>query len=392
MFKIKRFFLVLLLLLACLSMSQPHVAVGIIRNKLLLFKKDGIELPKSTGAYPVGTIIYNWTDVTRDDIVSESPDDKRQLVVQIWYPAEVEAGFQTAPYMPEMAVLRSAFKQGAEQLESTHTNSLQQAKLSRARSKYPVIVFSHGMGTPRSFYTSMMEELASQGYIVASIDHPYMGLVAVNGRIVRPYARWTAPPPGGLANKSDEERDQYWRISNEQLSADQRFTLDQLERLNKRDPDNRFTRRLDLKHVGMIGHSQGFVSQTCGTDERFKACLNLDGVPALAERRNGLRQPFMTMRDGDDSPRATTIYENLRNVGYDVLIQGAGHNSYLDLPLVAAYKYKFDAVRAHRIINAYMLAFFDTYLKGKKSPLLSNSSPEFSELVFTIHKPTRKKS
>lgn len=100
----------------------------------------------------------------------------------------------------------------------------------------------------------------------------------------------------------------------------------------------------------------------------------------------------MTMRDGDDSPRATTIYENLRNVGYDVLIQGAGHNSYLDLPLVAAYKYKFDAARAHRLINAYMLAFFDTYLKGKKSPFLSGTSPEFPEVTFAIYKPKGKRS
>jgi predicted dienelactone hydrolase len=391
MIKTSWLFLVLLLLFACLSMSQSHIAIGLTCSNPLLINNEGIELPKPAGAYAVGTVIYNWTDVNRDDLVSEAPDDKRQLIVQIWYPAEAEGGMQKAPYMPELAVLRSAFKQGAEQLERIRTNSLLQAKLSRARSKYPAVVFSHGMGTPRSFYTSMMEELASQGYVVAGIDHPYMGLVAINGHVVRPYARWTEPPPGGLANKSDEERDQYWRVPNEQLSADQRFVLDQLERLNMHDPDNRFTHQLDLKRVGMMGHSQGFVSQTCGTDERFKACLKLDGVPAMTERRNGLRQPYLTMRDGDDSPRATTIYERLRNVGYDILINGAGHNSYLDRPLAAAYKYKLDAVRAHRIVNAYMLAFFDTYLKGKKSQLLERSSPDFPDVEFAIYKATHKK-
>jgi hypothetical protein len=388
----KLLFIVSILLLACLSTPRMFIVSGTTVNKSHPSNSSGIELPKPSGAYPVGTVIYNWTDVARDDVVSEASDDKRQLLVQIWYPAEAGQGLQTAPYMPEMAVLRSAFTQGAEQLESIRTNSLLQAKLSRARSKYPVIVFSHGMGMPRSFYTSMMEELASQGYVVAGIDHPYMGLVALNGRVVKPFPGWTQPPPGGLANKSDEERDQFWRTSYEQLSADQRFVLDQLERLNKSDSDKRLTHKLDLKHVGLMGHSQGFISPTCGRDDRFKACLNLEGVPEWAERKSGLRQPYMTMRDGDDSPRMTTIYANLRNVGYDLLIHGAGHNSYLDPPLVAAYKYKLDAARGRGIINAYMLAFFDTYLKGKKSPLLSGPSPDFPEVTFTVYQPSRKNS
>lgn len=345
-----------------------------------------IKLPKPSGIYPVGTVIYHWTDLSRDDIVSEIPDDKRQLLVQIWYPAELVKDKSTAPYMPEMSVLRSTFKQGADRLEQIGTNSSLNAFFSRAKVKFPLIIFSPGTGTPRSWYTMLMEELASQGYVVAAIDHPYMGLVAIGSKIVKPFAAWTEPPPGGLANKTDEERDKYWSRSNEQLSADQRFVLSQIEQLNRKDPDKRFNKRLDLKRVGMIGHSQGFISRTCGQDLRFKACINLDGVPELAERRNGIAQPFMTMRDGDDSPRATTIYDNLRNVAYDVVIRGAGHNSYLDLPLLAGYKYKIDAARSHQIINAFMLGFFDKYLQNKVSHQLENISTEFPEVKFTAYK------
>ena len=351
-----------------------------------------VELPKPTGPYTVGTVIYNWMDESRDDIVSKAPDDKRQLAVQIWYPAEVEKNSKPAPYMPDLAVLRTHFEQtGADQLARIRTNSAWQANLSDAQPKYPVIVFSHGRGTPRSYYTMLMEELASHGYVVAAIDHPYIGLVALNGKIAPLHARWTDPPPGGLRDKTDEERDRYWSEAENLLSVDQRFVLDQIERLNRNDPDKRFTGRFDLERVGMAGHSKGFVSQTCGRDKRFKACLNLDGVPAMAERENGFRQPFMTMRDGDDSPRTTLIYENLRNVGYDVLIRGAGHNSYLDLPLLDGFRYKIDAVISRRIINAYMLAFFDTYLKGKKFPLLEHSSQDFPEVEFTIYNPKHKK-
>ena len=387
MFKITSFCLTLILALPFVDTLGGNSSPKILASSLT-FDDSAIALPKPTGPHAVGTIVYNWTDTSRDDIVSENAQDKRQLIVQIWYPADPskDTARAPAPYMPEMRVLRTAFKQGADQLERIRTNSLLQASLPKTRARYPVIVFSHGMGTPRSWYTMLMEELASQGYVVAGIDHPYMGLVAINEKVIKPYAGWTEPPPGGLANKSDEERDKYWSTSNDQLSADQRFVLNQIAQLNRLDPDKRFTHRLDLTKVGLIGHSQGFISQTCGTDRRFKACLNLDGVPALAERKNGLTQPYMTMRDGDDSPRATTIYEHLKNIGYDVLIHGAGHNSYVDLPILAGYKYQIDGVRSHRIINEYMLAFFDTYLKDRKSPLLANASADFPEVGFTIYK------
>ena len=340
-------------------------------------------LPPPTGTYSVGTVVYQWTDEKRVDIVSGNPADKRQMIVQIWYPASVKPGATRAPYMPEIDVLGAAFTLGVDQLKSIVTNSYLGAPILVGKKRFPVVVFSQGMGTPRSWYTMLMEQLASNGYVVAAIDHPYMGLVAINGKIVRPYKGWTEPPPGGLANATDEERDKYWRTSFEQLSADQRFAIDQLESLDKHDPAGRFTARLDLKHIGMMGHSQGFVSETCGVDDRIKACLNLEGVPNLTERRNGLPQPFMTMRDGDDSPRMTTIYENLRDVGYDILIHGAGHNSYLDDPIASSYKYSLKPDRARQIIDAYMLAFFDTYLKRKRSALLEGASSAFPEVTFT---------
>jgi hypothetical protein len=344
-----------------------------------------ISLSPPTGGYPVGTVVYKWTDEKRADIVSGIPGNKRRLVVQVWFPADAAPNARHAPYMPEIDVLAPAFKQGLDQLRSTVTNSYWEVPMIKGRNKFPVIVFSHGMGVPRSWYTMLMEELASNGYVAVAIDHPYMGLVAINGKIVRPFKGWTEPPPGGLANATDEERDRYWRTSFEQLSADQRFVLDQMTQLNGSDPDGRFTNRLDLKHVGFMGHSQGFVSETCGVDLRIKACLNLEGVPNLTERRNGLPQPFMTMRDGDDSPRMTTIYEQLKQPGYDILIHGAGHNSYLDTPIAAGYKYQLDPPRAHEVINAYMLAFFDTYLRSKPSDLLKHPSKTFPEVTFTTY-------
>jgi hypothetical protein len=40
-----------------------------------------------------------------------------------------------------------------------------------------------------------------------------------------------------------------------------------------------------------------------------------------------------------------------------------------------------------KIINSYMLAFFDEYLKGERSPLLDGSSPNYPEVTIEIRNP-----
>lgn len=46
-----------------------------------------------------------------------------------------------------------------------------------------------------------------------------------------------------------------------------------------------------------------------------------------------------------------------------------------------------DASRAHRIINAYTLAFFDQHLAGQATPLLDSPSPDYPEVTFAVHTP-----
>ena len=61
-------------------------------------------------------------------------------------------------------------------------------------------------------------------------------------------------------------------------TADISFVLDKLIELN-RNAGSQFSRRLDLDHVGVVGHSRGGWSAivACRRDERLKACVNEDG-------------------------------------------------------------------------------------------------------------------
>jgi hypothetical protein len=43
--------------------------------------------PQPTGQYPIGTLTYHWIDTTRSEVFTADPQVRRQLLVQIWYPA-----------------------------------------------------------------------------------------------------------------------------------------------------------------------------------------------------------------------------------------------------------------------------------------------------------------
>ena len=42
-----------------------------------------------SGKFNVGTQIFHWTDESRDEWFSDDPTDKRELMVQVWYPSKL---------------------------------------------------------------------------------------------------------------------------------------------------------------------------------------------------------------------------------------------------------------------------------------------------------------
>jgi hypothetical protein len=92
--------------------------------------------------------------------------------------------------------------------------------------------------------------------------------------------------------------------------------------------------------------------------------------------------------DGD--PTLPLVFQALTDAGYAVQIAGTQHMTFSDLALLTD---KFvgpfdpgtigtiDPVRALAIMNAYTLAFFERYLKGKAEPLLDGPSP-YPEVTF----------
>jgi hypothetical protein len=341
-------------------------------------------LPTPTGPYQVGTMTYHWVDESRPEIFTKDPDDRRELLVRVWYPAEVDANATPEPYGPDPDVILSfptasiavsadvEFTLSAEELVLTPTHSYRDAPVSDGAASYPVLVFSHGWVARPEFYAAQIEELASQGYIVVGIVHTHVAMLTVF-------------PDGRIVPFSNPD----WDLTLEVGAQDQSFVLDQLALLNDAPPTERFSGRLALDHVGNFGQSWGaaVVLLACLQDSRFVAAIPEDGPFPDAVAREGLDLPVMFMKR--DGATASVALPSLRGPAYNLIFDGFGHMDFTDFTLYPGISssdpYLLGDVggsRAVHVVNTYLRAFFDQYLKGEESPLLNGPSSDYPEVEF----------
>jgi predicted dienelactone hydrolase len=106
-------------------------------------------------------------------------------MVSVWYPAAGDGGrYRRAPQMlPGAAAHFGSADGAAAQLyhvppgraawAATLTSGHQGAPVARHRAPFPVVLYSAGAGEPRTWGTTLVQDLASRGYVVVTIDHTY---------------------------------------------------------------------------------------------------------------------------------------------------------------------------------------------------------------------------
>lgn len=355
-------------------------------------------LPVPTGPYAIGTQTYHWVDADRPDVFTADPDDRRELVVQVWYPAVDEPAAPRARYVADgraLAPLARLMKLPGptfDYFDQVRTNAVPGAPAAREDARYPVLLFSHGRGGYRQHNTAQVEELVSHGYVVAAIDHPH-----ASAGVLFPDGRQVDMDPRMLDRTFIDTIIPF-------LAQDASFTLDRLADVDR--SDEVLAGRLDLDHVGMFGVSLGgaVTGETCKDDPRIGACLPIDVFLPADVVSQGLRQPVMwisrdaaTMRregwsesDVEETHRTMrAVYDRLSGPGYIVLIPGMYHVDFSDFPLFSpllagalGLSGPLDPQRAREIPDAYAQAFFDKHLKGRAAPLLDGPSAQFPEVLF----------
>ncbi|MDP9863685.1 MULTISPECIES: alpha/beta hydrolase family protein [Streptosporangium] len=337
-------------------------------------------LPAPTGAHPVGTTALYLKDASRPDPWNLDVD-ARELKVTLWYPTEQRDG-QRAPYMtPKESelILRRLGIGGVpnDTLSKTRTNAIEDAE--PAGRNLPLVVISPGFTNPMSTLTSLAEDLASRGYVVAGIDHTYESHATTfpGGRVAECLACDSDTDPGfGTGVVAGR-------------AADVSFVLDQLP--SKWDGSD----LIDRSKIAMAGQSIGGASAmaTMVKDSRVRAGIDMDGTTYARIPKSGFSRPFMFLGSPQHVPggRDTSWDRDWKLLtGWKrwLVLTGGEHQSFTDLPLMAgalgikpAYGV-LPAVRAAELTRTYVAAFLDQHLKSQPQPLLNKSSSRYPEVKF----------
>ena len=340
-----------------------------------------LSLPAPTGPYVVGQTVFRWVDTSRPEIMTGDPDDFREVIATIWYPAEPGTGTKS-PYFPGLSKVSKALVESGEVkswevfgLQFIRSQNLLDAKLAKNQAPYPVVILSPGNGTNIEFYTGLASEIASHGYIVVGLNHPYdVAAVELSSGEVAPYNKnqWSLEPSAHQAYTAQRIKVR---------TADMLFALDQLEIIDL-SADNPFVGMLDLESLAVAGHSLGGItaSEACKADIRFRACLNFDGLQrggpfSMEETAVPPDQPFIFItKEAELNPMLIERFKSMPE-GDWVVIHGASHDSFTDGLLLQPSLLPFptQADRITALIQKYTLAFLDQTLKSQRGNLLSQS-------------------
>ncbi len=374
--------------------SVLALAISIIlTNALPIFT-----LPETSGSYNVGLSKLYLKVEDRSEITTEDPTDKRELMVNVWYPTESNIT-GNEQYLPDVEREGFAMKYGLPSKAFNYLDNIStqhQLDAEPANGEFPVLVFSPGYYTPASGYLTMIEELVSHGFVIFNLITPHetMGLEYPDGRKVffnqtfNESNSWNwnnevAKAVETLQNASNESvaREATQRIVNsyggdivKRWALDITNLIDELPRLNS-DTSFPLTGQLNLDQLATYGHSIGGAAavEAAIFDERIKAAINLDGSQWGSLMNNPLNKPgaLISSNATDDRPDPNQ-YIFQASIGPDfhnLVLDKTGHSNFSDIPFMINVSQlneagSLDPELAVKSTNQFLISFFSKYLLG----------------------------
>ena len=319
-------------------------------------------LPEPTGALAVGRDRLTWVDAVRPEIVTPDQNDKREYVVESWYPAVRGSGADPS-YLPDLSRVRGGLIESGEfgwyevlgmQLVRSHARV--GAEVLDGRPRHPVVVLSPGNATNVEFYASLAEDLASRGFVVLGINHPYdVAAVALSdGRV----AVLPVEEPASMAARVD-----HVALRVDERAADVASVVDRVRRSD--GALGRLRERVDPERIAVIGHSLGGIAaaRACSTDRRLRSCANLDGLQGggpFSVRPGGQMpgQPFLLITKEPSAERFASPNVETK------IIAGATHRDFTDGPMIEpSLSARTNSVEVMQLVRQQLASFLERTLR-----------------------------
>ena len=382
---------------------------------LLLAACAAAELPdleflKPAGTFTVGRSQLLLTDTNRAETFTPEPNDVRELPLTVWYPSTVKPTGKPAPWLEGdwLQVFSKATGISKAVLSKVKSNSHQDLNI--ATGQHPVVILSHGMTSSPLLSTATAEHLASHGFVVVGVTHPYSAIAAVlgGGREALPLPAADAQVPDQPGRSPAEEVKAMAAKSERILEVwqqDVAFVVGGLSQLNAQ----RFAGRLDLDRVGIMGHSFGGATalRSLHLLPQLKAAINLDGSLFGKPEQFQASKPVLLVNSQDtpktigalppdlEPVRSTLemvstgnwlVFQGATAPSAYVEVRGTKHNNFSDfnllvrlLPDLASEQMgSINGLKAQRIVNDLSLAFFNQHLTAQPAALktVAQSHPE----------------
>lgn len=259
-----------------------------------------------------------------------------------------------------------------------------------AKTSAPVILFSHGLGGSRENNPYLGQHWSARGYVVVFCQH-----------VGSDESVWKdAAPLQRLAAMKKAANLQNVLLRLKDIPA----IIDQLEKWNAEQASPLFG-RLDLKHLGMSGHSFGAVTtqgvsgqkpargEFSFTDERIKAAIAMSpstpkGGGEPQKIFGEVKIPWLLMTgtkdvaligDTDLESRLAVFPALPPGSKYQLVLDGAEHEAFGDRSLPSSQKAR--NPNHHRVILATSTAFWDAYLRDDKSARVWLDGPSPSTIM-----------
>jgi pimeloyl-ACP methyl ester carboxylesterase len=398
--------LLMLVVLSACEQSEPFVDKSPISNngkssalsQPLSFPQYGrhqiFNYPEFSGPFRVGSSQVTLTDFARQTespLTNEHAIDARKILVRFYYPANENEAKLSQPQKRKVhgALLKVIEENSWNYLFGPHDiggkflryenyqNAVWDielnAPLSEQTQQFPVLIFSHGYGLNPETYSALSAEIASRGYVVASINHTF----GANPTIFDDnHITWAKKLP-------IEEPSKYL----DDWSNDQLFVIDQLIQMNA-SLQSMFYGKLDLSRIGIFGHSYGGAAAyfSAEKDPRISAVLNIDGTMFNFEDHY-INQPFAYFLSKDHQPGFD--YDLVLNDAFEITFENFEHSSFTDQ--ILWWQWDFDEkiselgrVNGQTAIEStsrLTLAFFDRYL--------NNANIDFPNKTYQLHSSVR---